>query len=168
MKIGRANPEVWTACAALVFSAAAQQPAATSDPASHSMVSSGGLIRYEGPVVREIEDPHSGDRWLLVRQAEYPGGPGRLLLARWTSLDGNSPVALAVRPHVAPVIRAGDRVTVEEHTARVDAVLAAVALGSAAPGALLRVRLAVGGRVVQAIATAAGHATLALDAEGQP
>ena len=29
-----------------------------------------------GEIVREIDDPHTGDRWLLVRDASHPGGPG--------------------------------------------------------------------------------------------
>jgi hypothetical protein len=35
----------------------------------------------QGEVVREIDDPHTGQRWLLVRDGQQPGGPGRLLLA---------------------------------------------------------------------------------------
>src|ERR1035437_3168930 len=38
--------------------------------------------RFAQPeVVREIDDPQNGARWLLVRNKEHPGGPGRLILA---------------------------------------------------------------------------------------
>jgi flagella basal body P-ring formation protein FlgA len=59
-----------------------------------------------------------------------------------------------------PVIFAGDRLVVEEHTARADAVLEARALSSAAPGAAFNARLTVGGRVVRAVALGPGHAAL--------
>jgi hypothetical protein len=36
--------------------------------------------QVSGEIVREIDDPHTGDRWLLLRNAEAPGGPGRLVL----------------------------------------------------------------------------------------
>jgi hypothetical protein len=34
----------------------------------------------QGEVVREIDDPHTGQRWLLVRNGQLSGGPGHLLL----------------------------------------------------------------------------------------
>jgi hypothetical protein len=34
-----------------------------------------------GEVVREIDDPHNGDRWLLLNDPSRPGGPGRMVLA---------------------------------------------------------------------------------------
>ena len=63
------------------------------------------------------------------------------------------------------MIHARDYVIVEEHTALVDARLEAVALGSAASDAPLRVRLKVGGKIVGAVATGPGHAILAPEAE---
>lgn len=59
------------------------------------------------------------------------------------------------------VIRAGDPIQIEEHTAMVDATLEAVAMGNAATGAALRARLKSGGRVVRAIALGQGRAQLA-------
>ena len=44
-------------------------PASESSPGAYAL----------GEIVREIDDPHSGDRWLLVRDASHPGGPGLLL-----------------------------------------------------------------------------------------
>jgi flagella basal body P-ring formation protein FlgA len=54
----------------------------------------------------------------------------------------------------------GDHLIVEEHTKLLDASLEAIALASARAGQTLRVRLSIGGRVVKAIAAAAGRATL--------
>jgi flagella basal body P-ring formation protein FlgA len=67
-----------------------------------------------------------------------------------------------------PVIGAGDRLILEEHSAVVDARLEAVALGPAAVGSALRVRLVIGGRVVRARALAAGHVALQEETEGRP
>src|ERR1035438_2099013 len=33
-----------------------------------------------GRLIRVIEDPSLGDRWLLCRNLDHPGGPGRLLM----------------------------------------------------------------------------------------
>jgi hypothetical protein len=66
-----------------------------------------------------------------------------------------APVALP-----APILHSGDRLIVDEHTAVVDAQLEAVAMGPAAAGGSLNVRLAIGGRVVRAVATAPGRAVL--------
>ena len=56
------------------------------------------------------------------------------------------------------VVRAGDRLIVEEHTARVDAALEARALASAVAGAALVVRLTLGGKVVRVVALGPGRA----------
>lgn len=108
----------------------------------------------------EIDDPSTGVRWLLVRDEGHPGGPGRLIRVEPDRADLRSPShdeVLVTRP----AIRTGDRLRLEEHTGVVDAVLEAVALASARPGALLKVRLKIGGRVVRAIAVAPGRAVLA-------
>jgi len=65
----------------------AQTPAvAGPDSGAQVMFSSGGLASDENPgqgvpgeIVRELDDPHTGDRWLLVRNDQFPGGPGRLV-----------------------------------------------------------------------------------------
>lgn len=113
--------------------------------------------------VREIDDPNSGARWLLYPSKD--GGPGRLVLVANSGPRGTA-TAAPILPQ--PVIRAGDRIVLEEHTAVVDARLEAVALGPAAPGASLRVRLAVGGRVIAAVALAPGRAQLIPEQETQP
>ena len=125
-------------------------------------------------VVREIDDPHSGARWLLVRDREHPAGPGRLvLLGEWENpagqgdLGGAANWAAEAAP-LRPVIRGGDRLIVEENTALVEARLEAVALGPAAPGSAFRVRLAIGGRVARAMALGPGRAVFLPDAEALP
>jgi hypothetical protein len=115
-------------------------------------------------LLREIDDPNSGTRWLLVRDKSNPGGPGRLELAspgrdqgafgmqaKTTSVAQNRPI---------PIIRPGDKLVVEEHSTTTDAYLEGVALGPAGPGSALNVRLAIGGRVVHATAVAPGRAAL--------
>jgi hypothetical protein len=116
---------------------------------------------------REIVDPSSGARWLLVRSSDRAGGPGHLVLvsaqetaARVAGLSG-----IPAGDSYITAIRAGDRVVVEEHTGFADARLEAVALGPARTGARLRVRLNLGGRVVSAIASGPGHATLTAETE---
>ena len=130
--------------------------AAPQEPAAGELAS--------GKIMREIDDPHTGDRWLLVRNDQAPGGPGRLVLvAAHRSNSGGAVMQPARQLHEAripPVIRAGDRLLIEEHTAQVDAVLEARALNPAAPGSVLNVRMMIGGNVVRAIALGPGRAAL--------
>lgn len=116
----------------------------------------GGMTGVGAPAKRVIEDPNSGRRWVLARDPEHPGGPGKLVEepARAEEKSGGEQKAL-------PVIRAGDRVLVEENTRVARGLFEAVALSTARQGASFRVRLRVGGRVVWAIAVGPGRATLA-------
>ena len=119
----------------------------------------------QGEVVREIDDPQTGDRWLLLRDDRDPGGPGRLVQVQ--NARGRTEVKaanvrareLAAAPQ-KPVIRAGDRLMIEQETPLVSARLEAVALGPAAVGKLVRAKLKMGGKVVEARALAPGRATL--------
>ncbi|MFY9853316.1 MAG: hypothetical protein WAK26_05510 [Terracidiphilus sp.] len=123
-------------------------------------------------IVREIDDPHTGDRWLLMRNGQFPGGPGLLVLATdHRNAAGGVPVRNAGQPNEAkliPVIRSGDRLIVEEHTAIVDAVLEARALRPATSGAALDVRLTIGGRVVRVVALGPGRAALPTETGERP
>jgi hypothetical protein len=112
-----------------------------------------------GRVYRQIRDPHSGARWLVFRDAENPAGPGRAILAVGAEGPGND--AAAELKIAAPVIHPGDKLTVEEHNATVQAYLEGLAAGAAAPGACLDVRLKIGGKTVRAVAIATGRAALA-------
>jgi hypothetical protein len=115
-------------------------------------------------LLREIDDPNSGTRWLLVRDKTNPGGPGRLELASPGRDQGtfgmHAKTASVAQNRPLPIIRPGDKLIVEEHSATTDAYLEGVALGLAGPGSALNVRLAIGGRVVHAMAVAPGRAAL--------
>ena len=121
-------------------------------------------------IVREINDPHSGVRWLLLVNALHPGEPGRMVRADTFRGEFQKPKAAGQK---APAlfqlaIHAGERVIVEEHSQVVDARLDAVALNPAAVGGVVRVRLAVGGRVVRALAVDTGRVALDEGKEGRP
>jgi hypothetical protein len=126
--------------------------------------------RSGAEIFRELDDPNGGVRWLLSRDLSHPGGPGVLAPASGSpsqtqrSKTGGRP-AEAVS---APIIRTGDRLVLEEHSAVVEARLEAVALGPAAVGSALRVRLIIGGKVVRARALAADRAVLEPDKESRP
>jgi hypothetical protein len=135
------------------------------------LTSSPGLAQSQagGEIVREIDDPHSGARWLLMRSSDHPGGPGLLVLVE----SGRNPVRqgqAAVEPLevLRPVIRAGERLIVEENTPVVEARLEAVALGPAVAGSVLDARLKIGGRVVRAVALGPGRAELQPQTEARP
>ena len=122
-------------------------------------------------VIREIEDPSTGDLWLLLRDRSRSGGPGRLVLARQPAGTAMTLDHSSAQPAPAgerPVIHAGDAVIVEEHTARVDARLEAIALGPAVKRAYFKARLKIGGRVVQVVAISPGHAVFAPESEMRP
>jgi hypothetical protein len=120
-------------------------------------------------LLREIDDPSSGTRWLLVRDKTNPGGPGRLELVMPGRDPGvlgrlaQTPLVAQIRP--IPIIRPGNKLVVEEHSTTADAYLEGVALGPAGTGSVLNVRLAIGGRMVRAVAVAPGRA--ALEAAGE-
>jgi hypothetical protein len=180
---GKRSGFAWALGAAamgLVALAGAQAPGGSR---AQVMVSSGGLTsegsagQVQGQLYREIDDPNLGDRWLLVRNNEFPGGPGRLVrvTAGGRAVAGERAEGQAAesagQPAAAPslpVIRSGDRVVVEEHTAVVDAVLEGRALRPAAVGAVFEARLAIGGRVVRVVALGPGRAELMPETEARP
>jgi hypothetical protein len=164
--------------AAAVIGACAQtagsHAAATPEPLRAVTATPGTALDPNGPVslvLRQIEDPSTGDLWLLLRDAGRPGGPGRLVLARpgtnterATPGDPRQPLSRGERP----VIHRGDVLMVEEHTAVVDARLEAVALEPAAKGAHFKARLEIGGKVVRVVAISPGHASFAPESEVRP
>jgi hypothetical protein len=166
--------DVASAIGIMVLLAFAALPSASQSnrgnvPSTMMVVPAPDLPRATEEMVREIDDPATGDRWLLERGSGHPGGPGRMVLegharmANASSKPGNEAWrggadAAPVSP--APIIRAGDRLIVEEHSAVVDAFLLAIALGPAPEGSEFWVRLSIGGRRVRALAIAAGRATL--------
>jgi hypothetical protein len=112
-------------------------------------------------LIRQIDDPYTGDRWLLTRDRTHPAGPGRLVRIAATS-------AAPAPPEPQPVIRLGDRLVLEESTARVQARFEAIALGPALAGSPLRVRMVLGGKVVRAVALAPGRVAFAPQMEVLP
>jgi hypothetical protein len=153
----------WTvaAVAASVWAIAAGAQEGKAPVAPLEIVSAGPPELAAGAVVKEIRDPGSGMRWLLMDDPAHPGGPGRLVATSAGTPAAGEAVPRAKVSGPKPVIHAGDRVQVEEHSAVVDASLQATALGAAVPGATLRVRLRVGGSVVRALALGPGRAKLA-------
>lgn len=131
-------------------------------------------VEPSGQVVRQIDDPSTGQRWLLMRDPSHPGGPGRLTpITKFLEVfKSSAPVTVPrMQPKpvaLQPVIRSGDRLIVEDSSSRIDARFDAVALGSAAAGGPLRVRLVLGGKVVRAIALGPGRAAFAPAMEVQP
>jgi hypothetical protein len=116
-------------------------------------------------VLRSIDDPAFGGRWLLVADPEHPGGPGRLVPA---DLSHQATGSREARPNpLAVMIRAGDRLLLEAHTRTADTWLDAVALGPARDGASLLARVRFDNRVVRVVATAPGRATLVAPTEDE-
>jgi hypothetical protein len=158
---------------ATVSMVVAQSPAA---PSARVLLSSGGLAsihgQAQGEIVREIDDPHTGERWLLMRNMEFPGGPGRFVLATADRKVARGASGRLIdqldEAQVIPVIRTGDWLIVEEHTAVVDAILEARALNPASAGAPLDVRLTIGGNVVRVVALGPGRAALRTETGKRP
>jgi hypothetical protein len=143
------------ACGQTVSGSAANRSVPLPSPASTS-----AQIAVNADVIREIDDPHSGARWLLLLDANHPGGPGRLVLAAGpqSAAHPNEARGQLATTEVLPVIHAGDRIILEEHSATVEGRLEAIALGPAAIGSSFAVRLSIGGKVVKALAVSPGKA----------
>jgi hypothetical protein len=127
--------------------------------------------------VRQIGKAESGACWLLLRNESHPERPGRLLLKRpgddlatsiscGSGLGGESLSGKARSREL--VIRTGDSLIIQEQTSQSYLQLEGVALGPAAAGDALDVRLSVFGRKVRAIAIGSGLAALLLQNEVQP
>jgi len=165
------------AIAGIVAGAESARPAG----AALVVASSDRSVQPSREIVRQIDDPATGERWLLERDPRHPGGPGLMVPAgtgasalerepmvhaRASSGRRDAGFETAAAPGV-PLIRAGERLVVEEHTPLVDAELEAVAIEPALKGAEFNVRLAIGGRVVRAVALARGSAMLIPDDGGR-
>ena len=123
-------------------------------------------MAVQNSVFREIVDAGSGVRWVVLRDASHPEGPGHLLPAKPVGevlTPGHSlEKHISVPAVVAPCIHVGDRIVVEEHTAMAEVHLDAVAMEPAVPGSICRVRLKVAGKVALAVVVAPGKAELAV------
>jgi len=137
-------------------------------PIPRTLLSSGSLAAQgtaaDGDLLREIDDVHNGDRWLLLRNPVHPGGPGLLVRHELRKKQNRTETETAATqsplspPPSIPVIRSGDRLIVEEDTPVVSSHLEATAIGSATAGSVFEARLKIGGKVVRAIALGTGRA----------
>ena len=129
---------------------------------------------YREGIYREIDDLHTGDRWLLMRDGNNPAGPGRMVLVSKTVSGSGQPSgqpsgpggSLETKPSMA-VIHRGDSLIVIEETAVLSEQLEAVALESAAQGSIFQVRLKLGGLTYRAVATGPGRARFSEGQGGQ-
>lgn len=137
-------------------------------------VEAGGSNQNAPNPIRKICDPHTGMQWVLERDPSNPGGPGRMVLENGTPCHLDRGIAKQnfgnmsafVRRQQTPiasapvVIRAGDKLMIEEKTPRVETRLEAVALSSAVAGAEFAARLTFQGAIVRAVALEPGRASL--------
>jgi hypothetical protein len=160
-------------------SAPAPAPSALPDSSAQQLVQAPETrpARTSFQVVREIDDRPTHKRWLLERDRNRPSSPGRMVLISNSGavagqdpeeIPDSQPLRAALPAPPIPVIRAGDRLVVEENTPVVEARLTAIALGPAVAGAVLNVRLEIGGKVIRALATGPGRAKFAPGIGGQP
>ena len=169
----------WTALLSISCLSLAGQTAPRDGFVSSASISAAqsqtSLTQTSGQVIyREIDDPSTGNKWLLLRDNTHPGGPGRLVLvagppgaARSAGSAGSQPGPRSNAIALIPLIHAGDRLIVEKNTAIVNERLEAVALGPGFKGSSFEVRLEIGGKVFRAVALGAGLAEFAAEAEGQ-
>lgn len=127
-------------------------------------------------VAREIKDARDGSRWLLLKNAGHPGGPGRLVQApqvntvSQTSPSGEQATlqTTATGARRRPVIFAGERLMIEDETPIARMRIEAIAMMPAAVGEVFKVRLSIGAATATAIALGPGRAKLAPVFEGRP
>jgi hypothetical protein len=165
---------VFLALASAIFSQTASKAPGTSLRTIPSVDSCCAQAYALDDVIREIDDSQNSTRWLLLRDPRFPGGPGRLVQASELQIDSSDDVSRKagqqrpVRAVIRWVIRAGDRLVVEQDTPRIQAWLEGVALGPAAIGSSLNVRLAIDGKVLCTVALAAGRVALKPEMEVKP
>lgn len=173
---------VWVAAAMLAIGQGANEQSARVKATPPKILISEAQMQAD--VFREIDDPSSGDCWLLLRDPGDPGGPGKLALETRRAgtpkrRQSNPPTTVSGTGSTAnlgsgaaaarvPVIHAGNRLIVEESTPVVKARLEAVALNPARIGSVFKVRLAIGGKVVRAVALGPGRAVFAEETGAQP
>jgi len=127
-------------------------------------------VQPSGEMVRALFDPGTGNCWVLKREEGLPGGPGRWVrtgsmgdACRAADRGADAAGARQARGSTSkgpPLIRAGERMVVEEKTAVLEVRLEAVALEPGWPGAEIGVRLAIGGKRVRAMVLGPGRARL--------
>lgn len=115
-------------------------------------------------VIRSFEDAGTHQSWTVVQDKKRPAAPARLVGVAILPAAGRASAEESrdalLQTASRPIIHAGDSLVVDEHTAIADARLEATALGAAARGERLRVRLKIGDRIVPAIAIEPGRAEI--------
>ncbi len=167
-------PSTTVLLVALLGSACAAQQSNISKSIAcrESALLSGRQSRYRA--IRVFDDPSTHRRWMLLQDMTHPAAPA-MLASAWGS-DGAARsdetydlrVTTCVPSAAIPVIHAGDAVLIIEHSSVADAELEAIALGRAAVGEPLKVRLKSGGHILSVIADGPGHATLYAGSEARP
>jgi hypothetical protein len=155
------------ACAQITATSAAAVP----EPLRMMVATAETAPEPANEVLRQIEDPSTGDLWLLLRDSSRPAGPARLVLARQGTNTQRAILggpAQSLSAPERPVIHAGDALMVEEHTAVADVRLEAVALEPAMKSAQFKARLKIGGQVVRVVAVSPGRADFAPESEVAP
>lgn len=125
---------------------------------------------------REIQDAGVGIVWLLVKDNQHPGAPGRLVAVDAAQAATGQPLAagnsgdlsVPILPPRRRVLRGGDRILIEEDSPMVHLRLAGVALGPACEGQSLEARLEAGGKTVRVVALGPGRARLAQNPGAKP
>jgi len=123
-----------------------------------TMASVQALGQQAAHVEHALVDPATQTKWVVQADPQHPGGPGRLVPLRSASTSVASETLNSSRAH--SVIRAGDRLIVEETTQMLVARYAAVALAPAAIGDTFLARFAVGMKPVPVRALGPGRAAL--------
>jgi hypothetical protein len=114
---------------------------------------------------RALVDLSTGSRWVLMANPAHPGGPGLLVPEAEAR---TRPVVVETHPaDTLPVIRAGDRVSIDDSSSSLSAHYAAIALAPAALGGVFLARIAAGMAPVRVIALGPGRAELAVTAPGK-
>lgn len=114
--------------------------------------------------MRLIEDPSTHLRWMLMKDAAHPEWPARLEpFANTFGAPGSTGGTVSLPSRKVAMIHAGDALTITRHSEVSDVRLEAIALGPAAIGELVRVRLKTSGRVLSVVADGAGRATMLTD-----
>ena len=188
-KIGPGTVRIGVILAAVLVAAgtAGAQTRLSESPGAQLTLLSSQHREAAEEIVREIDDPATGNRWLLMRDPLHPGGPGQMILAgqdegltsraklgnrSLIESPWHTPSSTAGRDRLPiaepPLIHAGERILVEEHSPVVDTVLEATAVEPARNGDQLKARLSIGGHIVDAIAIAPGRALLSSGTGVQP
>ena len=153
------------AMAASVCTASAQSGNDRVLKARSACLSNTGQPWHQGDDYRReriVEDVGTGMAWLVVRNVLHPSSPDRMFPV---SCDGfERPRRRNVRKLANLIIHAGDSVIVTDQSLVLYARFQAVALGAAQAAEPVKVRLKIGGQVLQAIATSPGRARLITDA----